>query len=387
MGKRSEVHDLAGLGRFCAFPADVQHALRWLDARLDQPIRLGSLAEAAGVRPRTLELRFKRYLGTTPLGWIRRARLARARQQLLAGADTSVTSAAISSGFTQLGRFAAEYRREFGEAPSQTLKLARGKAETPDVDDEALRLSWRAVTYAFMVGPGPCDKALADVERANELAPAFALPKAIAAWCKSQRAAHHFSATPDLDRMQALRLASEAARLSPHDPLALSLCSGALTLAGRLSEADRLIERSLAVDPWSPWAWIRRGWLSAYAGDEDGAMRELQTSLRLMPFEPLRHLALIGIGCVHFDAGRYDRAVRWLQDGVTAGPDSFWAERVLTAAAAHMGARSEARRRARGLLKKDPDLTVAIARDAWPFTRGFMNRLGDGLAAAGIPLA
>jgi hypothetical protein len=106
-----------------------------------------------------------------------------------------------------------------------------------------------------------------------------------------------------------------------------------------------------------------------------------------MPFEPLRHLLFIGIGCVHFDAGRYERAVRWIGDGVAACPDSFWAERVLVAAGAHYGARSEARRYARNLLRKDKSLTVAIARDAWPFSQAFMGRLCDGLAVAGVPLA
>jgi hypothetical protein len=141
------------------------------------------------------------------------------------------------------------------------------------------------------------------------------------------------------------------------------------------------------MDPWSPWAWVRRGWLSAYMGDDDGALRELQITLRLMPFEPLRHLLFIGIGCVHFDAGRYERAARWIGDGVAACPDSFWAERVLVAAAVHCGARSEARRRARNLLRKDKSLTVAVARDAWPFRPAFMERLCDGLAVAGVPVA
>jgi hypothetical protein len=59
--------------------------------------------------------------------------------------------------------------------------------------------------------------------------------------------------------MEALRPAAEAARLAPHDGLALSLCSGALTLSGRLKQADRLIERAVAMDPWSPWGWVRAG--------------------------------------------------------------------------------------------------------------------------------
>lgn len=373
-----------------AVPASLAHALDWLDVRLDEPIQLETLAAAAGVRPRTLEAQFKQYLRTTPLGWARRVRLARARQQLLtAGDEASVTGIAVANGFSQLGRFAAQYRRQFGELPSQTLAAVRRKMPNgaDEVDDEAVRLSWRAVAQAFRVGPGPCSAALADVERAQELAPHYALPKAIAAWCWSQRAAHNFGATPHLDRAQALRLAEEAARLAPHDALALSLCSGALTLARRLTEADRLIERSLALDPWSPWGWARRGWLSAYAGDNDGALRELQITLRLMPFEPLRHLMLIGIGCVHFNAGRFDRAARWIEDGIAAGPESFWAGRVRVAAAAHAGATAEARRYARTLLRKDKTLTVAVAREAWPFTPAFMERLGDGLAIAGVPRA
>jgi AraC-like DNA-binding protein len=381
--------DLAPNGRH-ALPQSLAHALHWLNGRLDEPIQLETLAAVAGVRPRTLEAQFKLYLGTTPLGWVRRTRLARARQQLLAASEeASVTGVAVANGFSQFGRFAAQYRRQFGELPSQTLKAARGKLsnEADESVDEALRLSWRALASAFMVGPGSCNAALADVERAQELAPQCALPKAIGAWCWSQRAAHNFSGTPHLDRAQALRLADEAARLAPHDALPLSLCSGALTLTRRLADADRLIERSLAMDPWSPWGWVRRGWLSAYAGDNDGALRELQITLRLMPFEPLRHLIFIGIGCVHFNLGRYERAARWIQDGIASGPESFWAERILVAAAALSGARSEARRYARKLLRKDANLTVAVARNAWPFRPAFMQRLADGLTIAGVPRA
>lgn len=371
-----------------AIPASLAHALDWLSNRLDEPIQLETLAAAANVRPRTLEAHFRLYLGTTPLGWVRRTRLARARQQLLTtSGEVSVTSVAVANGFSQLGRFAAEYRRQFGELPSRTLKTARSKHldEINGFGDEALRLSWRALTSAFMVGPRPCSAALADVEQAQELIPQYALPKAIAGWCWSQRAAHNFTGTPHADHVRALRLADEAARLAPNDALVLSLCSGALTLARRLAEADRLIECSLAIDPSSPWGWVRRGWLSAYLGDDNGALRELQNTLRLMPFEPLRHLIFIGIGCAHFNAGRYERAVRWIQDGTATGPDSFWAERVLVAAAVHAGAKDEARRYARSLLRKDANLTVTIAREAWPFRPAFMQRVADGLASAGVP--
>jgi AraC-like DNA-binding protein len=366
-------------------PESLVRAIDHLNRRLDELIALEELAAVAGVRPRTLEAHFKSYLGTTPLGWVRRTRLARARQQLLAGDDdANVTAIANANGFSELSRFAAQYRRQFGELPSQTLKAARRKSGA-DINDEALRLSWRAIAHAFTVGPVSSRAALDDVERAQELAPDYALPKAIAAWCWAQRAAHGFGATPQQDRAHSMRLADAAARLAPHDALVLTLCSGALTLSRRLSEADRLIERSLAMEPWSPWALIRRGWLSAYQGDDDAALRELQVTLRAMPFEPLRHLVFIGMGCAHFNAGRYENAVRWVQSGVEAVPESYWAERVLVAGAALAGARSEARRRARRLLRKDDNLTVAHARAAWPFPTSFVDRLGEGLSIAGVP--
>jgi hypothetical protein len=91
-------------------------------------------------------------------------------------------------------------------------------------------------------------------------------------------------------------------------------------------------------------------------------IRELRTAIRLMPFEPLRHLGFIGMGCGHFVAERYDRAALWVRDGVEACPGSFWAERIAIAAAALAGARDDACRMVRQLLRKDPDLTVSEAR-------------------------
>lgn len=362
--------------------------LEWSRGHLHEPVGLDALSRIAGVPPRTLETHFRRFLGTTPLRWVRDARLRHARRTLLAAdGGVSVTQVALDCGFTQLGRFAALYSRSFGELPSETLRrIRRAQPDAfEDVHDEATRLAWRALPAAFAVAPGPCSEALEDLERAQELAPSYGLPRAIAAWCWGQRAAQHFGSTPREDSARAVRLATEACRLAPSDALVLTLANGALTLAHRLEEADRLLDRALALDPGSPWAWLRRAWASAYAGDAARALQQFATTLHLMPFEPIRHLAFIGIGCAHFVAGRHDRAARWAQEGVEANPDSFWAARVVAAAAAHAGSRAEGRRVVRRLLHKDPSLTVSVARRAWPFPSAVMDRLADGLAAAGLP--
>jgi AraC-like DNA-binding protein len=374
-------------GSSSALPADLVRALVWLRSHLPEPVRLDTLALIAGVRPRTLETHFRLFLGTTPLGWVRRARLARARQQLLnAGPQDTVTNIALASGFNQLGRFAGVYRKNFGEHPSTTIERTRKSSSRVDLGfDEAIRLTMEALPLAFAVAPAQCDEAIEKLDRPQELAPSYALPKAIAAWCWGQRAAHRFSATPDTDRAKAYQLQEQALVLDPHDPMTLTLSSGALVLLHRLDDAETRLERALALDPWLAYAWIRRGWMSAYVGDSD--LRELRIALYLMPFEPLRHITFIGIGCTHFLAERYEQAARWVLGGVEASPGSYWADRVAVAAAALAGARSEARRRARNLMRNDPDLTVAEARQAWPFTPGFMARLGDGLEIAGVPRA
>lgn len=371
-----------------ALPADLVRALGWLRSHLSDPVQLDLLAQAADVRPRTLEKHFKMFLGTTPLGWVRHMRLARARQEFTRlGPNATVTAVALSNGFSQLGRFAAEYRKAFGELPSATIRRAKSSSTSiSECDlDEAIRLTLDALPFAFAVERTQCNIALEKLSRPLELAPAYGLAKAVAAWCWAQRAAHDFAATPVFDRKRASRLAGEAYDVAPDDALTLTLSSGALVLLHQLEAADQRLERALALDPWLAYGWIRRGWMSAYVGDGDGALRELRIALHLMPFEPLRHITCIGIGCAHFVTGRYDRAAVWVRSGVEAYPQSYWAQRIAVASVALTGARAEARRMGRQLLRNEPNLTASLARRAWPFTPRFMSRLGDGLEIAGLP--
>jgi AraC-like DNA-binding protein len=372
-----------------ALPADLIRVIDWVRGNLAESISLERLAAVAGVPPRTLEAHFRSYLGTTPLGWVRRMRLVNTRRELSRGpTHARVTDIALASGFSQLGRFAAHYRSAFGEPPSVTLRRGRRgslHSGTNATDNEAFRLTWQAMPQVFAIAPRECSEALDVLEKAQRLAPDYGLPVALAAWCWGQRAAHGFSATPENDRDHGLQLVAKVCELAPNDALALTLASGALTLAHRLEEADRLLERVLDLDPWLPYAWVRRGWASVYMGDPEAAYRELTIALHLSPLGPMRHIASIGMGCAHFACGQYERAALWVQGETQAFPGAVWADRIAVAAAVHAGAAGAARRMARRLMRNDPNLTVASARRAWPFPPAFMTRLADGLKLAGIP--
>jgi len=101
----------------------------WVDTHLAAPITLGRLCAVAGVGDRWLESAFRAHRGQTPLGFVMARRLARVRRSLLdATPGASITQLAHDAGFVHLGRFAARYRRAYGESPSQTLQRSLRRA-------------------------------------------------------------------------------------------------------------------------------------------------------------------------------------------------------------------------------------------------------------------
>jgi AraC family ethanolamine operon transcriptional activator len=105
--------------RRCGFDLAIEY-LRATDlGSLTAPV----LCAEVGVSQRTLEYAFQERLGTSPVAFIRRLRLHAVRRALLAAerGGATVTEIAMTFGFYQLGRFAAEYRAIFGELPSATL--------------------------------------------------------------------------------------------------------------------------------------------------------------------------------------------------------------------------------------------------------------------------
>jgi len=106
-------------------PRDVRRALDYIHEHAAEPIGLGDLVRASGVAGRTLLKHFREFHGVSPMRYVRNHRLLRARAELLGAGALAVSEVALHWGFTHLGRFAAEYRRRFGESPSSTRARAR----------------------------------------------------------------------------------------------------------------------------------------------------------------------------------------------------------------------------------------------------------------------
>ncbi|WP_432156437.1 helix-turn-helix transcriptional regulator [Streptomyces sp. bgisy153] len=103
----------------------LRRAVAYIDDHADQPLSVAGIAAAVHVTVRTLQYAFRRHLDTTPLGYLRRVRLAHAHQELRAADPTdgtTVGSVAARWGFPHPGRFAAQYRQAYGTSPSHTLR-------------------------------------------------------------------------------------------------------------------------------------------------------------------------------------------------------------------------------------------------------------------------
>lgn len=87
--------------------------------RLATVVTVDEIAEALGVSYRVLNYAFQDAYGTSPGRFLRTLKLHQARR-VLKTTDATVTSAAASVGVYELGRFAAAYRAQFGELPSET---------------------------------------------------------------------------------------------------------------------------------------------------------------------------------------------------------------------------------------------------------------------------
>ena len=107
-------------------PHHVRRAEEYIEANWSTPISIEDLVTVTGVSARGLFRSFMQARGYTPMAFARLVRLKHARELLSAGTpDVSVTGVAFQCGFANLGHFADNYRRSFGELPSDTLTRTR----------------------------------------------------------------------------------------------------------------------------------------------------------------------------------------------------------------------------------------------------------------------
>ena len=122
-----------------------------MDRHYTEPIDLDRLARVAGVSKYHFARSFEATYGLTPLRYLTRRRIERA-QDLLRGANLTVTEICVAVGFASLGSFSTRFTELVGESPTAYRDhwAARGVAHVP-----GCYLFMRGILDPRATGPTP----------------------------------------------------------------------------------------------------------------------------------------------------------------------------------------------------------------------------------------
>ncbi|SHK45942.1 AraC-type DNA-binding protein [Pseudonocardia thermophila] len=97
----------------------------YVEAHLGERITMEMISQNVHLSVRAIQQAFHDELGISPIAFIKERRLSRVRDELLDAMPSdgvTVTAVAERWGFHHLGSFSVEYRKRWGESPSETLR-------------------------------------------------------------------------------------------------------------------------------------------------------------------------------------------------------------------------------------------------------------------------
>lgn len=102
----------------------VRQVHEWIEANPALVPSVPQLCARLNVSRRTLQYAFEAETAMSPVAYLRSIRLNGARRALRSGVSQSVREVAAEWGFWNLSQFGSDYRHQFGERPSDTLRGA-----------------------------------------------------------------------------------------------------------------------------------------------------------------------------------------------------------------------------------------------------------------------
>jgi len=102
-------------------PKNIRRVKNFIDKNFSEDISVSSLAESIGISEVYFRNEFKKYFGLSPLLYIKKMRLDKAKQMLSTGYYT-VANVATECGFASISYFSYEFKRINGLTPSEYIK-------------------------------------------------------------------------------------------------------------------------------------------------------------------------------------------------------------------------------------------------------------------------
>jgi adenylate cyclase len=245
----------------------------------------------------------------------------------------------------------------------------------------------RALPHFYTLSQSGMNQAIALLEQAIAIDPAFALAKAFVARCYAWRNPQGWASAPEKERETAIRLGREALEEGADDPSVLWMVGFVnWQLRVDLEGALELYDKSLAINPNCAQALTVRGWALAWAGRSDEAIPSLLQALRLSPFDPEAFFVMAALGCAYMLTGGFEEGLKWTTRALRERPGFAPALRFHAVCLAQLGRSREARETVDHLLQLEPGLDLAVLEQRAPiFDAKLMSFYLDSLRKAGMP--
>jgi tetratricopeptide (TPR) repeat protein len=268
---------------------------------------------------------------------------------------------------------------------SEIDRASRKPTESLDAYD----LYLRALREAYKVTFDANREALRLFKNALSLDASYAPAAAMAAWCWAARKYHNWAPVSETEVTEAVRLAKTAIEVGKDDPDALSRAAWALAFfTGEVAVALRAVDRALALNPNSAYAWGARGWMLVWMEQPEQAVECFTRGMRLSPLDPALWGQQYGMARCQFVMGRLDEALQWADKSLLEQPRAVNVTVFKLGVCGLLGLTDEASRCLQRLAQLSPGFSIAtFATQVVP--RGVSARItllwADGLRAAGVP--
>ena len=241
----------------------------------------------------------------------------------------------------------------------------------------------RAMQQYYRATPETLAEVIRLARQALELNSRFGLVAAVAGAAHMNNVIWGYSADPQFDRKEAVRLSRLALSVDDGDPETLAIA--AVTSAYMIGDSDNeieIVDRAVALNPNSYQAWNCRGWVYKIAGLPEEAIRSFERIIPMSPVDPTLFVAFGGMGLAFLELRRFDEAIVAGKKALRLNSSYAAAYRCLASAFAHLGRDADAREATMRLVELDPTFTISgyVARGG----QSNSKLLIDGLRKAGL---
>ncbi len=270
------------------------------------------------------------------------------------------------------------------EPSVRKAEIERAKRKRPDNLD-AYDLYLRALEQSYIYTQAGRDAGLSFLDAAIALDPNYVQAHGVAAFCLQQR--YLWGGRAPADREAAVRHAEAVAAARTDDATALAFAALALSaLAGRHDAALMMVDRALVQNPSSAIAHNVSALINMILGRADKSRVHAERSLRLSPFDPLRHIPECTLAVARLAAGRHEDALICVRRGLEANPVFSPGLTTLALCLVRLGRIEEARATVRRLVEIAPDTRVATLQERYLFSNGLgIDSIIADLRVAGLP--